>query len=265
MNDGRPDSAPAPESSHPDSTHPHATPGGAMEFARGATANPPEPPPPMADPYAPYEASATATADASARASDLAERRSRWRIVFPVISLAIGVFGMCVQGVFSAQIVFWEPLMERAGMALSPPPDIIRSTVLAQIALIVPLGIMLIAGSAMLLLRKPLGAKLVLFWAVARLVLVVAGLVAAVVTIKPNIEWGVTLTAEIRDEMRKAGRPEKEFPPIPDVEKAERDGIRNMAFVSIATATWPFVMAIVLTRRHVREEIESWKPAQEPA
>jgi hypothetical protein len=32
-----------------------------------------------------------------------------------------------------------------------------------------------------------------------------------------------------------------------------------MAIVSIATATWPFVMAIVLTRRHVREEVASWK------
>jgi hypothetical protein len=29
------------------------------------------------------------------------------------------------------------------------------------------------------------------------------GLVTAVITIKPQVEWGVTLAAEMRDEMRK--------------------------------------------------------------
>jgi hypothetical protein len=180
-------------------------------------------------------------------------------VVFPVISLAIGVFGMCFQALFALQIVFWDAIMSSAGMVLTPPPDIIKTVTTAQIALTIPLGIVLVAGSAMLLLRKPLGAKLVMFWAVARLFLVVAGLVTAVITIKPQVEWGVTLAAEMRDEMRKKGVKEDDLPPLPDEAKAQSDGIRNMAIVSIATATWPFVMAIVLTRRHVREEVASWK------
>ena len=202
------------------------------------------------DPFAPYAE--------TARADDLRERRSRWRVVFPIISLAIGVFGMCFQGLFALQIVFWDAIMSSAGMVLTPPPDIIKTVTTAQIALTIPLGIVLVAGSAMLLLRKPLGAKLVMFWAVARLFLVVAGLVTAVITIKPQVEWGVTLAAEMRDEMRKKGVKEDDLPPLPDEAKAQSDGIRNMAIVSMAT-TWPFVMAIVLTRRHVREEVASWK------
>jgi hypothetical protein len=180
-------------------------------------------------------------------------------VVFPVISLAIGVFGMCFQALFAVQIVFWDAIMSSAGMVLTPPPSIITTVTTAQIALTIPLGIVLIAGSAMLLLRKPLGAKLVMFWAAARLFLVVVGLVTAVITIKPQVEWGVTLAAEMRDEMRKKGVKEDDLPPLPDEAKAQSDGIRNMAIVSIATATWPFVMAIVLTRRHVREEVASWK------
>jgi hypothetical protein len=216
------------------------------------SANPSTPPSAAtSDPFAPYAE--------TARADDLRERRSRWRVVFPIISLAIGVFGMCFQGLFALQIVFWDAIMSSAGMTLTPPPDIIATVATAQIALTIPIGIVLIAGSAMLLLRKPLGAKLVMFWAVARLFLVVAGLVTAVITIKPQVEWGVTLAAEMRDEMRKKGVKEDDLPPLPDEAKAQSDGIRNMAIVSIATATWPFVMAIVLTRRHVREEVASWK------
>lgn len=206
---------------------------------------------PAADPFAPYSE--------ASRAEDLAERRGRWRVVFPVISVAIGVFGMCFQALFAVQVVFWDTIMASAGMVLTPPPDIIKWTTTAQVAITVPLGIVLVAGSAMLLLRKPLGAKLVMFWAVARLVLVVAGLVAAVVTIKPQVEWGVTLASEMRDELRKKGVKEEDLPPLPNEEKAQSDGLRNMVIVSVATATWPFVMAIVLTRRHVRAEVASWR------
>lgn len=226
---------------------------GSSEPNSSSTSTPASTPPSAttSDPFAPY--------NAAARAEDLRERRSRWRVVFPVISLAIGVFGMCFQALFAVQIVFWDAIMSSAGMVLTPPPDIIKTVTTAQIALTIPLGIVLIAGSAMLLLRKPLGAKLVMFWAVARLFLVVVGLVTAVITIKPQVEWGVTLAAEMRDEMRKKGVKEDDLPPLPDEAKAQSDGIRNMAIVSIATATWPFVMAIVLTRRHVREEVASWK------
>ena len=226
---------------------------GSSEPNSASTSTPASTPPSAttSDPFAPY--------NAAARAEDLRERRSRWRVVFPIISLAIGVFGMCFQALFAVQIVFWDAIMSSAGMVLTPPPSIITTVTTAQIALTIPLGIVLIAGSAMLLLRKPLGAKLVMFWAAARLFLVVVGLVTAVITIKPQVEWGVTLAAEMRDEMRKKGVKEDDLPPLPDEAKAQSDGIRNMAIVSIATATWPFVMAIVLTRRHVREEVASWK------
>ncbi|MFM7260932.1 MAG: hypothetical protein ACKO3W_10055, partial [bacterium] len=208
------------------------------------------------DPYAPYPA-----ADAS---SELALRQSRWRVIFPAISIVIGMLGMCVQAAFAVQVTFWDAIMSLSGITLTPPPDIIRWTTTAQVALIVPLGILLVAGSAMLFLRKPLGARLVMVWAVGRLLLVIAGFVAAAVTIKPQAEWGLTLAAEMRDEMRKQGLKEEQLPKLPDAEQAQADGIRNIAIVSVATATWPFVMAIVLTRRHVRAEIASWKVPAPP-
>jgi len=209
------------------------------------------PPPSPSDPYAPYPAG-----DGS---SDLAMRQSRWRVIFPAISIVIGVFGMCFQAAVAVQVTFWDAIIARSGITLTPPPDVIRWTTTAQVALIVPLGIVLIAGSAMLFLRKPLGARLVMVWVVGRLLLVIAGLVAAAVTIKPQAEWGLTLAAEMRDEMRKRGIAEDQLPKLPDAERAQADGIRNISIVSVATATWPFVMAIVLTRRHVRAEIASWK------
>ena len=41
--------------------------------------------------------------------------------------------------------------------------------------------------------------------------------------------------------------------------------LRGVGVASIFFATWPFVMAIVLTRPFVKDEIESWRnPANNP-
>lgn len=187
--------------------------------------------------------------------------RQSWRLIFGGISLAIGVFGLCTQGLMGVAVFANEWMMSRMGMETTPPPDILKWSAAAQAAVLVPLGIVLIAGSAMLLLRRPLGARLVLGWAVARLVMVVVGLVVAVVTIKPQAQWAVGIVADMRDSFRAKGVKEEQLPPLIDQAKAESDGIRNIAIASIAFSIWPAAMILVLTRPEVRADIESWQPA----
>lgn len=205
--------------------------------------------PAPADPYAPYP-------------DDREARRARWRTVFPVISIALGVIGSCVQLGMAGQIVFWDWAVQQAEMDLPSPPDAARTVAMVQAVALVVLGAMLVAGSAMLLLRKPLGRTLVLAWSVCRLLVVVGGLAVGLATMEAQVSWGVELDAARREVWIAQGAKASDLPPVPTREEIEASSIRLLAVITVATSTWPFVMAIVLTRRHVREEVEGWRTAR---
>ena len=194
---------------------------------------------------------------------DRAARQARWPIVFGSVSLAVGVFGFCMQGAGAAFTGFSQSFMKMGGMEVSPPPEVVRILGITQAIVLCALGIVLIAGSALLLSRKPLGATLVRVWVVLRLLMVVAGLIAGVLTIKPNVEWQITMTAEIRESLRKNPNvKEKDLPPIPERDAAEKKALWSILGVSLAFSAWPFAMAFVLSRPNVRADIEAWKAAR---
>ena len=194
---------------------------------------------------------------------DRAARQARWPFVFGGVSLALGVFGFCMQGLGAAFAGFTDSLMKMGGMEVSPPPDVVRVVGITQAVILCALGIVLIAGSALLMNRNPLGATLVRVWVVLRLLMVVAGLVAGIVTIKPNVEWQITMTAEMRESLRKQpGFNEKNLPPIPERADAEQKALWSLLGASVAFSVWPFVMAIVMTRPNVRADIDAWRAAR---
>ena len=207
----------------------------------------------QSDPFQPYD-------------DDRRARQSRWRIVFGSLSLVVGVMGFCMQGMGTGMVVFGGQLSKSAGFDLPPPPAIVAGVTIAQFAVLVILGIALIAGATMLLRRNPAGRSMVLGWVVARLIMVVVGLALAVVTLKPTVDWQTEIVVTMREQMRRSPnvKPEQ-LPPIPEREAAEAQAIRGLAVASILFATWPFVMAIVLTRPFVRQEIESWRLEREGA
>ncbi len=192
-----------------------------------------------------------------------AARRPAWPLIFGGLSLVIGVFGMCLQSLMLFSMFFNSMMMGMAGMETTPPPAILKWAGGAQSAIMLPLGILLIVGAAMLLLRKPLGAKLIRIWVVARLAMVVVGLVVGIAVMRPHAQWSVTLTAELRDEFRKKEMKEEQLPPLLDEEKAMGDGIRKVAIFSVAFAVWPFVMAWVLSRPRSKADIEAWSLPQQ--
>lgn len=191
---------------------------------------------------------------------DRRERQSRWRIVFASLSLVVGVMGFCMQGIGSAMVVFGDRASAAAGFTVPPAPPVVLWITVVQFAVLTVLGVMLIAGAAMLLRRDPRGRTLVLAWAVARLVMVVVGLGAAALTLKPQVEWQTEIVASVREQMRsQPGVREDQLPPIPDRAAAEAQALRGIGVASLFFATWPFVMAIVLTRPFVKDDIDSWR------
>ena len=208
------------------------------------------------------ETPAPPTSPFEAYPDDRAIRQSRWPIVFGAISLVVGVLGTCMQGMGAVMAVASDKFMGMMGMSTSPPPEIVKFVGGAQAVILVLLGVLLTTGAAMMLLRKPLGVTLVRTWAIARLVMVVLGLGAAIMTMKAQVEWQITMTSEIRESLRKNPNiKESQLPPIPDREEAERKALWGIAGASAAFAVWPFVMAIVLSRPNVRADVERWRSA----
>jgi len=200
------------------------------------------------DPYAPYRPD-----------EDLAVRRSRWPVVFGAVSLMVGVFGMCMQAAVAASTFASGAFSGLVGLEVPPPPPGLKLTIAVMSAALVLLGILLIVGAAMLLLRRPLGARLVMIWVVLRLVLVVAGLGTGIAFLKPQVDWSLEIVSSIREQLRAQGMAEERLPPLVDREESERQAVRSIAMTAVAFSLWPFAMAIVLTRRHVRDDVASWR------
>lgn len=195
---------------------------------------------------------------AEPRGDDRAQRRGAWLTIFGALSLVVGVLGTCMQGIGAGMSLASDKLMKLGGMDVTPAPKVIQVIGGTQAVILMVLGIVLTLGSILLMMRRPLGATLVRFWAFARLVMVIAGLGAGVFTLKDQAAWQVTLNSEMRESLRKNGLKEEQLPPIPDREKIEAQSLWMLAGASVAFAVWPFVMAIVLTNRANREDIASW-------
>ena len=186
-------------------------------------------------------------------------RLGRWRVVFPTISVVIGMIGIGVHVGFAAQMLFPEVRERQFGFELPDPPAIVRNWVLLQSVLLVLLGAMLVAGSAMLLRRNALGSKLCLAWSVARVALVAANIAVGLKAYEQQVGWSKDLAQAMRDGRLKQGVEESALQPIP-TDQATRSALtRQLTVISFASATWPCVLLIVLTRRHVREEVLGWR------
>ncbi|MBI1304159.1 MAG: hypothetical protein GC172_10285 [Phycisphaera sp.] len=200
-----------------------------------------------ADPYAAYP-------------DDRAARQSRWPVIFGVLSAVYGLFGMCLQGFGAIGSLFSEQLVSMSGFEMPPMPAAMKWAGFAQASVLFVLGVLLIIGSLMLTQRKALGARLVGAWAVARLVMVVVGLGLGLATLRPNVDYQIESAVLMREQMQaRPDIPANAIPPIPDREDAEASAIRMLVVFTLVFSVWPIAMLFVLTRGHVRADVESWK------
>lgn len=204
---------------------------------------------PAIDPYAPYPT------------TNSNEPPMRWNIVFGVVSLAVGVLGMCMQAMVVGSLAI-KQILGLFGMEVSSPPALMVWAGGFQAVINTALGVLLIVGSWKLIMRKPAGVRLVRTWVVARLVTVCIGFAATLITIKPQVEWSVTLQGEIREALRKNPQiKEKDLPPLIDQEAAQKQALWSIGIFTAAFAVWPLVMGYVLSRSRVKTDVEAWEAA----
>jgi riboflavin transporter FmnP len=71
----------------------------------------------------------------------------------------------------AAMVMFGHRIWSAAGFKLPEPPPVLAWAAVGQFVVLAVLGVVLLVGATMLLRRNPSGRKLVLGWAVARLVM----------------------------------------------------------------------------------------------
>lgn len=184
-------------------------------------------------------------------------RGFRWHLIVGGLGLVYGVAGILMHGLTIVGLLLWKPLMGMAGLGEVSMPQALYLHGLFQSGLLLLLGVVLVIGSSLLLLRRPRGAALLRFWAGTRLLMVVVGVVLGIVFMRPQIDFQVDMAERQRDLIAERGG-DPSAVPVPNRDSMERQVRWTTAGMSIVLAAFPLFVGIVLTSRRKRDEIAEW-------
>ncbi|MSR40820.1 MAG: hypothetical protein EXS10_02830 [Phycisphaerales bacterium] len=189
---------------------------------------------------------------------DAIPAKSTWPMVVGSICVAYGVLGMCLQGGSVLFTNFGGQLMQAQGIDFHMPSEMALA-MNVQASILLPLGIVLAIGGAMLLMRRKLGAKLVLVWAAARILMAIVGLAWGMMTLDVSVDY----SREILESMASSSNPaiakaaQADLDNF-DVASVRSDGIRNLVLVTLGMSIMPCVIGFLLTTKKRAAEVQSW-------
>ncbi len=185
---------------------------------------------------------------------------SRWPLVLGTISILYASFGILFMLVTLVG-VFLGPWLQAslAGMKPVPVPPLllVGQATLALSGLV--LGIILLMGGILTIRRRRRGPKLVSFWVVARLALLLVGVAFAFLTLDLNLKYQERVQDAVVELMRNNDVPEDQIEAsIPGRGMTRQSMITwTLAFGGIL-AIYPVIAGLMLSGRGVREELQDW-------
>ena len=187
-----------------------------------------------------------------------ADRREQpsWPMGFGVFSMVYSGLGMLLAALGIVFSFFTENLMKLAEMDVAMP-TVLRAAAVISGGLSILLGVVLFAAGIGLARRRPWGVSAAKFWVVARILLAVAALASTPITAKANADF----QQQVQDEQERIAA-QRGRPAPPNLGGDEAGRVR-MTYIMAAVGTalicvYPFVLGGWLSRRPIREQIESW-------
>ncbi|HWB18830.1 MAG TPA: hypothetical protein VG711_00900 [Phycisphaerales bacterium] len=184
---------------------------------------------------------------------------STWPRTIGVISLIYAILGLICTGGMGLASVFSEKLMAMGGMNVQVPAIVkIRDAGLLGVAFI--LGILMIAASISLLRRRSFGVKGLKLWAMLRMVLVVLGIGAIVLTANADVQFARAQEQAIDDMSKQGHKP----PPAMFSTKSLSDKelyagvIIQRGVIAGIHSIYPIIIMIILSRRKIADEVAQW-------
>lgn len=180
---------------------------------------------------------------------------SRWPTVIGIVSLVYALGGMlCALGI-GVSSFFMEAMMAMGGMKVFTPA-IIKINGMVSAVLLLVAGVVMLSGSIGTLRRKRGGPKLLRVWAVLRIVLLLVGVVATVLTAPAQIQFQRSVLEEQARRMKEAGRSMNTAELTDD--DIWRRTIIQVGIFSGVWAVYPMFLGFYLSRRKITEEVASW-------
>lgn len=187
---------------------------------------------------------------------DLLGEPARWPTTLGVISLIYGIGGLLCASGYVGSTFFSEALMKLSGIEVTMPMSLKLQAAAFGVAAFV-LGIIMIIGATALLRRRPSGVSLLKFWAVARLTVLVVGLVAGVLTAPAQIQMQRQII-EGRNEIFRQNDMESRVKE-PDDREIWQKLMLQVSIMTAIFALYPAFLGVHLSRRKVAEEVEQWE------
>lgn len=180
---------------------------------------------------------------------------TKWPRVIGIISVIYAAGGILCQVGVVASSFFSETLLKMGGMDIEMPPVLLAvNTVLGVVMSFV--GLLLLFAAINLLRRRRSGVSLHKQWAVLRVVLVVAGVGIGIVLLPANIELQRSIQEASNERLREADRDDlvQEF----SEDKVWRQTIITTGVTAGVVSVYPLFIGFYLSRRKIREEVETW-------
>lgn len=181
--------------------------------------------------------------------------RSSWPTVIGTLSLIYAIGGLlCALGIMSSGF-FTEAMMAMGGMKVQMP-GIIKILSAVQGLLLLIAGIMLIVGSIGTLRRKRSGPGVIKAWVIYRLVLLVIGAAATILTAPAQVQFQRSMLDAQQQRIDESGGGMR-VNNITDDQIWQRAMI-TMAVMTVLFAAYPVFVGIFLSRKKITSEISEW-------
>jgi hypothetical protein len=181
---------------------------------------------------------------------------AKWPVVIGVVSLIYALGGLLCQVGVCAFMALGAKLPEEFRGGMNVPPSV-RAVGMSQAAVTFIVGFVLLVGAIHLLRRSRKAVALLRAWAVARLVLILIGVVITILTAPAQIQMQ-------RDAVEWQKRYFKEHNinrPVPEYTDQElwRRTMINAGVISGVLAIYPVFLGFYLSRKTINEQVERWR------
>ena len=193
-------------------------------------------------------------------ASDSFVPESRWPMVLGTISILYASFGILFMLITLAG-VFLGPWLQ-ASLGGMDPISVPTALLVGQSLLAIlglGLGIVLLTGGILTIMRRRRGPRLISVWVVGRLVLIVLGMVFAFSTMDVNLEYQERVQEAVVEQMRKNEIPEERIEASAPGQGMNRRSMVTwtLAFGGILSI-YPIIAGLMVSGREVRSEYRLW-------
>jgi len=189
---------------------------------------------------------------------ELNEIEPRWIRVIGIISIIYAVLGLTCNGGATIWTLFADQFLKAMVGAEEPMPPIIRVMTFGMVALILPMGVLLIVAGVKLLRMRPGALRLLRLWVVLRLVLLVIAVAAQIIIVPAQVEYGKRIEQAA---MAKA-RQQNGGQPMPGAGMSDEmrwtAQVVGVAVSAVIVSIYPLFLGIYLSRRRIRESEARW-------